>query len=93
MNTGLVYAGRAGEEIWNALETGDEGVVAEVYLMPTEGGGWARCSAGERGERGMAGVGRTPSKEGRFGRGLSWLVGERGGVDRFAKGSVSSRSL
>ena len=47
-----------------------------------------------RGERGMVvGVGRTLPKGGSCGRGLSWFVGERGREERFAKGSVSRRSL
>jgi len=89
-----VYAGRAEkEESWNAPETGEEGVVAEVYLMPAGGRRYGRCSAGERGERGMDELGRTLSKGGSCGRGLSWLVGERGGGERFANGSVSRRSV
>lgn len=40
----------------------------------------------------MVGVGRTLAREGSCGRGLSWFVGERGGEERFAKGSVSRRS-
>lgn len=35
LNTGLVYAGRVGEEVsWKGPETGEEGVVAEGYLIP-----------------------------------------------------------
>lgn len=91
LKTGLVYAGRAGEGgRVKGPETGEEGVVTEVYLIPAVVCGWARSSAGERGERG---VGRTAPREGRCGRGFSCLVGERGDVARFAKGSVSRRSL
>ena len=95
LNTGLVYAGRTGEVgRWKGPETGEEGVVAEVYLTPVAVEGWARRSARESGERGRPGVGRTPAREGSWGRGFSWLVGERGGgVERLAKGSVSKRSL
>ena len=62
--------------------------------MPAARRGWARSSAGERGERGAVGVGVGV---GRMlvigGSGLSRLVGERGGEERFANGSVSRRSL
>ena len=93
MNTGFVYAGRSGEEgRWNGPETGEEGVVAEVYLIPVAECGCLRSPAGERGERGrVVEVGRTLAREGSCGRGLSWLVGERGSVERFAKGSVPKR--
>jgi len=55
--------------------------------------GCARSLAGERGERGIEEAGRAPCKEGSCGRGLSSPVGEHGGVERFANGSVSKRSL
>jgi len=60
--------------------------------MPGVRRGWVRSLAGERGERGMVEAGRTPCKGGSCGSGFSWLVGEHGGVERFAKGSVSKRS-